>query len=65
MTLVFRMQKAQDRIEGPCCRPRRPEPGLRDPRGKFVLIDAPPAVRCDTEMEALAWLLSVKKQEES
>jgi hypothetical protein len=38
---------------------------LRDPRGKFVLIDAPPAVRCDTEMEALAWLLSVKKQEES
>jgi hypothetical protein len=38
---------------------------LRDPRGKFILIDALPAARCDTEMEALAWLLSVKKQEES
>jgi hypothetical protein len=38
---------------------------LRDSRGKFVLIDALPGARCDTEMEALAWLLSIKKQEES
>ena len=35
---------------------------LRDPRGKFVLIDVRPGARCDTEMEALAWLLSPYKE---
>jgi hypothetical protein len=38
---------------------------LRDPRGKFVLIEARPGARWETEMEALAWLLSIKKQEQS